>query len=206
MDNTIGPYTLETDSSDESDSSDSSEEGNLLSNNLGVLNNKFETKNVRFMNQEKVEEYQYKRNKLFTPETYIKIITINVTSSGQSFNLEDQLNSNNHNIIGFKILKSNLSNPDPSKYYADLIIDEIPEITCDKNDYGKSIITRISLSKSSDYNTQNYLELSSIHRYFYPQKINSLTVSFLDSTDSILNVKGNLIFEITHLNEKVHHG
>lgn len=206
MNNSILPYTVETDSSQESDDSDSSEENNLLTNNLGILHNKFEIKNLRFMNQEKLEDYQYKRNKLFTPETYSKIITINVTSSGQSFNLEDQLNSENHNIIGFKILKSNLSNPDPTKYYADLIINEIPEITCDKNDYGKSIITRISLTKSSEYNTQTYLELDSIHRYFYPQKINSLTVSFLDSTNSILNVKGNLIFEITHLNEKVHHG
>ena len=65
MDNTVVPYTLETDSSEESDDSDSSEEGNLLSNNLGVFNDKFETKDVRFMNQEKAEDYQRNRDSLF---------------------------------------------------------------------------------------------------------------------------------------------
>ena len=65
MDNTVIPYSVETDSSDESDSSDSSHEGNLLSNNLGFHNNKFETKDKRFMNMEKVEDYQKTINELF---------------------------------------------------------------------------------------------------------------------------------------------
>ncbi len=68
MDNTVIPYSVETDSSDESDSSDSSHEGNLLSNNLGVYNNKFETKNVRFMNMENVDDYQKLQKDLFYPK------------------------------------------------------------------------------------------------------------------------------------------
>ena len=53
MENTVAPYTLETDSSEENSDSDSSEDGNLLTNNLGVLNNKFDTRDERFMNQQK---------------------------------------------------------------------------------------------------------------------------------------------------------
>ena len=43
------------------------------------------------------------------------------------------------------------------------------------------------------------LELSLINRYFYPQKIEKLTLSFLNE-----NLKGSFTFEITYLNEKVH--
>ena len=39
MDNTVLPYKDQLYSSDESDSSDSSEEGNMLTNNIGILYN-----------------------------------------------------------------------------------------------------------------------------------------------------------------------
>jgi len=127
MDNTVVPYTLETDSSEESDDSDSSEEGNLLSNNLGVFNDKFETKDVRFMNQEKVEDYQRNRNTLFTPEIIkIRILidsknvthkTIDHNTSNYTVELsgDDTTNStagfgNYDNVIGFKLIKAILPN------------------------------------------------------------------------------------------------
>ena len=104
MDNTIVPYSVETDSSEESDDSDSSEEGNLLSNNLGVLNNKFETKNVRFMNQEKVEDYQQNRNLLFTPKIQKRYFTVKLNASSTSFSLKDTIKLPTTNIIGFKMI------------------------------------------------------------------------------------------------------
>jgi len=195
MDNTVLPYSY---SSDESDDSDSSAEGNLLSNNLGVLNNKFETKNVRFMNMEKVEDYQQNRNKLFTPETYVRIITVD-NNSTDTFSLKEDLNCKNNDIIGFKILKTNVVHTDISKHYSDLVISEIPAIACDKNESGNSIITRIPLFPDTNYHYHSFLELSLINRYFYPQKIDKLTLSFLNE-----NLKGSFTFEITYLNEKVH--
>ena len=127
MDNTVVPYTLETDSSEESDDSDSSEEGNLLTNNLGVFNDKFETRDVRFMNQEKVEDYDALRNKYFTPEiSKIRILidSKNVThkttghdTSNYTVELsgDDTTNStagfdNYENVIGFKLIKAILPN------------------------------------------------------------------------------------------------
>ena len=127
MDNTVVPYTLKTDSSEESDDSDSSEEGNLLTNNLGVFNDKFETKEVRFMNQEKAEEYQLNRNKLFTPEiSKIRILidsknvthkTIDHNTSNYTVELsgDDTTNStagfgNYNNVIGFRLIKAIIAN------------------------------------------------------------------------------------------------
>ena len=127
MDNTVLPYTVHTDSSEESDSSDSSEEGNLLSNNLGVVNNKFETKDIRFLNQEKAEDYQQNRDKLFTPEiSKIRILVdskniTHTTTSHDTSNYTVQLNGNDttnstagfgnyNNVIGFRLIKAIVAN------------------------------------------------------------------------------------------------
>ena len=152
------------------------------------------------MNMEKVEDYQKNRNKLFTPETYVRLITIDNTSSN-TFSLKENLNIKNTDIIGFKIIKSNVMHTDTAKYYSDLVIAEIPDIACDKNESGNSIITRIPLVADKAYHYHSFLELSLINRYFYPQKIDKLTLSFLNE-----NVIGNFTFEITYLNDKVHTG
>ena len=127
MDNTVLPYKVHTDSSEESDDSDSSEEGNLLSNNLGVVNNKFETKNIRFMNQEKAEDYQKNRNQLFTPEiSKIRILvdSKNITHTTTPYDTSnytvklsgnDITNStagfgNYDNVIGFRLIKAIVAN------------------------------------------------------------------------------------------------
>ena len=121
MDNTVLPYSTNTDSSDESDSSDSSEEGNLLTNNLGVYNNKYEFKDERFMNMEKIEDHQKHRNDLFTPKIQkLRIVieskTIDHSSTHDTsnytidFDNEESKNLNGYscynNVIGFKLIKA----------------------------------------------------------------------------------------------------
>jgi hypothetical protein len=199
MDNTVLPYTVETDSSDESDDSDSSHEGNLLSNNLGVLNDKFETKNVRFMNMEKVEDYQQNRNKLFTPKIYKKYFTVSLSSTtdNQPFSLKDTIKLPTDNIIGFKMVKSNFVG-NSSDHFVDLTIPEIPEIACDKNESGQTIFSRIPLRKTNDdFYTHQYLELSLIDRYFYPTSFDILTFKLSTA------LSGFVVIEVTYLNEKV---
>ena len=200
MDNTIVPYTVETDSSDESDDSDSSNEGNLLSNNLGVHNNKFETKDERFMNMEKVEDYQKTRDELFTPKIQKRFFTINFSSTNPRIttkSLKDDIKLPTNNIIGFKIIKSNFEGNN-SDHFVDLSISEIPTIACDKNEIGKSIISRIPLRKPvGDFYTHQFLELSLIDRYFYPISLDKLTFD-LDG-----DFNGFVVFEITYLNDKI---
>ena len=59
MDNTIIPYQDESNSSenDISDSSSDDEHSQLLSNNIGVLYDRFNTGDNQFMNMESKEEY-----------------------------------------------------------------------------------------------------------------------------------------------------
>ena len=69
MDNSVLPYEIEN-SSDESDESDSSSDnGMLMSDNIGTYNKLNQNINQQyFLNMENTQEYQIKRNKLFTPE------------------------------------------------------------------------------------------------------------------------------------------
>lgn len=126
MDNTVLPYKDQIDSSDESDSSDSSEEGNMLTNNIGVLYNGSDIKDERFMNREKVEDYQIQRNKLFTPKLSklrLLIDSKNIDHSSDhntsnytiKFKGQDHLNktsgfSTYNNVIGFKFIQSIIPN------------------------------------------------------------------------------------------------
>lgn len=125
MDNTVLPYEDQIDSSDESDSSDSSEEGNLLTNNIGVLYNGSDIKDKRFMNRERVEDYQIIRNKYFTPEIRkirLMIESKNVTqdsgkdTSNYKINFENNTSNstsgygNFDNVIGFRLMRANIFN------------------------------------------------------------------------------------------------
>lgn len=125
MDNTVLPYEDQIDSSDESDSSDSSEEGNLLTNNIGVLYNGSNIKDKRFMNREKVEDYEIIRNKYFTPEIRkirLMIESKNVTqdsgkdTSNYKINFENNTSNstsgygNFDNVIGFRLMRANIFN------------------------------------------------------------------------------------------------
>jgi len=199
MDNTVVPYTLQTESDEESDSSDSSEEGNLLTNNIGVLYNGGNVKDERFMNQEKVDDYQNHRNKIFTPEIIKKVITVfkNDTNLTKEVSLLTDFNIQTDNIIGFKILRSSFATDTTALSHFDLSIPEIPQIACDINESGKNIIARIPLSQldTNTYLNYHFLEYSTINRYFYPVKLDKLTLTLTE------DLKGYFIFEITYLNK-----
>ena len=195
MDNTIIPYQDATDSSSEEDldSSDSDDEhSQLLSNNIGVLFNKFQT-DAQFMNMEDPKEYLIKRNKLFTPEISKKIFTVALNALSTTFSLEDDIKLPTKNIIGFKILKSNFVG-NGTDHNTDLSIPEIPGIACDKSDTGENLIARIPLRKvTTDFYSHSFLELSLIDRYFFPQVLNTLTFNLS------LNVAGFVVIELSYL-------
>ena len=129
MDNVVIPYEDVEDSSEDnpSDSSSDEEHSQLLSNNVGVLYNQFDVKDTKFMNMESVEEYQMKRNELFTPElSKIRIlvdsknVTHKTTDHDTSnytveLNGDDTSNStagfdNYENVIGFRLIKAMILN------------------------------------------------------------------------------------------------
>ena len=196
MDNTIIPYKTQSDSSESEldDSSSEDESSHLLSNNIGVHYNKFSQEN-NFLNMENTETYKQQRNKLFTPEIEKKIITINLTSQNTTKSLEEHFNIPTKNIIGFKILKSVFLGDGINKF-VDLLIPELPEKACDKNESGENIFARIPLRKIiTDFYTHQYLELSLIDRFFYPVNLNTLNFNLS------LNLQGWISIEITYFNE-----
>jgi hypothetical protein len=198
MDNTVIPYTLQTDSEDESNSSDSSEEGNLLTNNIGVLYNGGNVKDERFMNQEKVGDYQDHRNKIFTPEITKKIITVfkDDTNLTKEISLKNDLNIQTDNIIGIKIVRSSFATDSTTLSHFDLSIPEIPAIACDINESGQNIISRIPLAQDTNtYLNYQFLEYTEINRYFYPIKLDKLTLTLTQ------DLKGYFVFEISYLNQ-----
>jgi hypothetical protein len=129
MDNLVIPYKTDKLSSDESSSSgeySSDEENNLLlTNNIGIYHNTFDTKNVKFMNMNNPEEYEKIRNKYFTPEILkIRLLidtknlshdsTHNTSNYTIHFNKNDNNNSGGYdvltNVIGFKLIKAIIPN------------------------------------------------------------------------------------------------
>ena len=202
MDNTVLPYQDESDSSenDIDESSSDDEHSHLLSNNIGVLYNKFNTKDTKFLNMESAEEYQLKRNELFTPPIMKRIFTVKLNALSTTFSLQDDIKLPTTNIIGFKIMKSNFIG-DGTNHNIDLSIPEIPEIACDKNDTGENIIARIPLRKvTNDFYTHQYLELSLINRYFLPTNLDKLTFNLS------ISLAGFVVIEVTYLNEQIHKG
>ena len=127
MDNTIIPYQDVSESSEDEldDSSSDDEYSQLLSNNIGVIYNKF-ISDQPFMNMENLNDYQKKRNKLFTPQlSKIRILIDskniihttehNTSSYTVSLNEGDDNNStsgyqNYKNVIGFRLIKAILPN------------------------------------------------------------------------------------------------
>ena len=115
MDNTIIPYGEASDISSEDldDSSDDDLHSHLLSNNIGVHYNNFNTQHD-FMNMENAKEYESIRNKYFTPEilkTRLLIETNNIKHTKiylnpvDSFNLRHSLFSLIH--TDYKIEQNN---------------------------------------------------------------------------------------------------
>ena len=96
MDNTIIPYADVSDISSEEleESSDDDMNSQLLSNNIGIHYNNFQTTNGNFMNMEDQKEYESIRNKYFTPE--IRKIRILIESKNVSY-------TSNRNTSNYKI-------------------------------------------------------------------------------------------------------
>mgnify|MGYP003677821491 FL=1 len=133
MNNSVVPYTVSDSSEDSEDNSSDdslSDEGMPLSSNVGVfnqpINQPIDTQMGKaFLNAEKINQYQEKRNKLFTPELskhrlVIESKSIEHTSSHSTsnyvinFNDESSTNHNGYynydNVIGFKFIKAILPN------------------------------------------------------------------------------------------------
>ena len=127
MDNTIIPYQDNSESSSEDldDSSSDDEHSQLLSNNIGVLHNKFITKDVNFMNMENAEDYESLRNKYFNPD--IRKIRLMIESKNVSYisdrdtsnykiSFEDDTTNstagygNFDNVIGFRLIRAHIFN------------------------------------------------------------------------------------------------
>jgi hypothetical protein len=179
MDNSVTAYTLETDSSEESDSSDSSNEGNLLSNNLGVLNRKFEIKDERFLNQEKVEDYQRNRDSLFTRD--IDTVDIIVDSYGKSNknNYVFDLKTTYKNVIDIGLIRSIIQQKDTGNNYGliDVIVPEIPYLSCIQNNNRTHIIDRVPTNTTNKYIIQHEpIHLSYKKGYFFPITLDKLSI------------------------------
>jgi len=188
MDNTVLPYEDQIDSSDESDSSDSSEEGNLLTNNIGVLYNGSDIKDERFMNREKVEDYQIIRNKYFTPEIRkirLMIESKNITqSSGRdtsNYKINFENNTSNStsgygnfdNVIGFRLMRANIVNSlytvnENNKFFTITISSNPTTVTLVNGSYtfiqlGDHLRDRINTA----YTSTDYTVLSDVITYKY---------------------------------------
>ena len=126
MDNTIVSYEDNNSSSEEyDDSSDEDLNSLLLSNNIGIHYNNFNTHND-FMNKGKPNEYESIRNKYFTPEiSKIRLLidsknidhTLDHSTSNYiiHFDGENVKNKTNgygilNNVIGFKLIKAMIHN------------------------------------------------------------------------------------------------
>ena len=128
MDNVIITYDNDSTSSNEEldESSSEDEHSILLSNNIGVVNNNFDTKNVKFMNMKDTRIYEDIRNKYFTPEiSKIRLLidTKNIkhdndhnTSDYKIYFNNNDYNSNSgyhssyNNVIGFRLVKAIIPN------------------------------------------------------------------------------------------------
>lgn len=127
MDNTIIPYADASDISSEEldDTSDDDMNAQLLSNNIGIHYNNFQTANGNFMNMEDQKQYESIRNKYFTPEIRkIRILiesknityTSNRNTSNYTIHFENNTSNstsgygNFDNVIGFRLIKANVFN------------------------------------------------------------------------------------------------
>ena len=127
MDNTIIPYADASDISSEEleESSDDDMNAQLLSNNIGIHYNNFQTVNGNFMNMEDQKQYESIRNKYFTPEIrkirlLIESKNITYTSNRNTSNYKIHFENNTSNstsgygnfdnVIGFRLIKANIFN------------------------------------------------------------------------------------------------
>lgn len=180
----------EIDDSSSDDSSDYDER--LLTSNVGLLYEPKFNDNEKLLDDTKRIDYENLRNKYFTPELIKRKFTINHSNFNNPISLKNDIKLPTDNIIGFKLYKSYIKKTDNTNtdYYVDIIIDQIPEIVCSKNDTGQNIIDRIPLS-GGDYYFYEDIKYDEI--YFNPISIDKFNLNLSD-------FEGYLSFEITYLN------
>lgn len=177
MDNTIIPYGQVSDSSSEEldDSSDDDLHSQLLSNNIGVHYNKFNTQRD-FMNMENSKEYESIRNKYFTPELKrIRLLvdsknvdhSLNHSTSNYTIHFEGKDVGNDtsgygnfDNVIGFRLIKAMV----PNSIYT-------------VNDNNKNIIVQMSGSSEVSVNLT--------HSSYTFQELGDHLISTLDAHGSL---------------------
>lgn len=104
--------------------------------------------------------------------------------------------------------KTRISNHaiDFSGHFVDLVIPEIPYITCKRNGRGANIIERIPLHSGPGNLVTYYAHSSEVQTqtYFYPMKLSQLNIQLYEDTDSNFydsqNADNSFEFELTILN------
>ena len=210
-----------TDSDDENSEYTSDSSSELPSNNnIGSIYD-FPIKkiqNERFIDQSKQANYLNLRNELFTPELIKgRIVFYNYNSSDgvesykHSLDLVNQYKLNGiNNVIGFELITANvfLDSATPTEIsdripFIDVIIPELPHITCKQNEYGLPIISRLK-TNSSDY-VETDIE-GSYNNYFTPISLTKLSFKLFDSKGNLITTnypKINFEFELTSLNRSL---
>lgn len=215
-----------TDSDDENSEYTSDSSSELPSNNnIGSIYD-FPTKkiqNERFIDQSKQANYLNLRNELFTPELIKgRIVFYNYNSSDgvesykHSLDLVNQYKLNGiNNVIGFELITANvfldsathteISDRIP---FIDVIIPELPHITCKQNEYGLPIISRLKTNfshNSSDHYVETDIE-GSYNNYFTPISLTKLSFKLFDTKGNLITTnypKINFEFELTILNRSL---
>lgn len=86
--------------------------------------------------------------------------------------------------------------PDLSTHYVDLIVKEIPYISCKNNPYGYHIIERIPLSGDHGLNTIYEPNINENQNYFLPVNLNKLSIELRDPINGVFyKTKANHSFE-----------
>ena len=178
------------DSNDSSSDDSSDYDEKILTSNVGLLYQHDYNENEKFFDDTKRIDYENLRNKYFTPELIKRKFTINDTNFNNEISLKNTIKLPTDNIIGFKLYKSYIKKSSGSDSHVDIIIDQIPEIVCSKNESGQNIIDRIPLSNADYY---FYEDIKYDEIYFNPISIDKFNLN-------LSGFEGYLSFEITYLN------
>jgi len=74
--------------------------------------------------------------------------------------------------------------PDIDNHFIDIVIDEIPSISCKMNSRSQKVIERIYMNNKSNEMYMYEIELSDTN-YFYPMSLNKLSIKIYDDTGEI---------------------
>lgn len=110
------------------------------------------------------------------------------------------LGFNNINSLNYSSSIKSQKPPDLSTHYVDLIVKEIPYISCKNNPQGYHIIERIPLSGEHGVNTIYEPNINENENYFIPIDLNKLSIELRDPINGVFyktNTNHSLEFEVT---------